>query len=295
MERPQHRCIYTILRSGGDSHALTHSGRIHPKSARVVARYSVFVRLSRLYLWMIAGTVAAGVAVLGNEFFGIVYARGLGEMLFVCLILALGYAIVGLVCATVYERGKSPRLMRSGMIIGLVALVCWFAALLVPPLREEFATVRLVIWPTVWACLMMFVGVLLLLPMYDGWRWWLRVVAMCLLAAFALFIAGAVTLYPYPSLYMSSGEWDEAAWQRLWRYEQRAYQIGGAIALLAGGALATTLVAGVMHMISGRATQMATARTTYWLRCPRCGREQEALTGEYHCTQCRLRTKVELT
>ncbi|HVP72545.1 MAG TPA: hypothetical protein VMS30_02325 [Phycisphaerales bacterium] len=250
------------------------------------------MRLSRLYLWTIAGTVAAGVAALANEFLGIIYARDLGEVLFVCMILTLGYAIVGLACATVYERGKSPGLMRSGMIVGLVALVGWFAALLVPPLREEFDTVRVVIWPTVWACLMMLVGVLLLLPMYDGWRWWLRGVTLCLLGAFGLFIAGAVTFYPYPPMV---GSWESAAWEQLQRYEEGAYQIGGAIALLAGGALATTLIAGIMHAISGRAKQIATVRTPYWLRCPRCGRAQQAVTGEYHCTQCRLRTKVEFT
>jgi Zn finger protein HypA/HybF involved in hydrogenase expression len=186
--------------------------------------------------------------------------------------------------------------MSSGMTIGLAALGCWIAFAFLPAMQMEDETVlRVVMWPTNWSCLMMLVGALLMLPLHDGWGWWLRASTFWLLALLAMFIAAAFTLYPARSTAYGPYGWDENAWERQRNYEVAAFKIGGALSLIAAAALLTTIIAGVMRALSGRSAESELEQSPYWLQCPRCGREQQAHTGEYHCAQCRLRTKVVLT
>jgi hypothetical protein len=205
-------------------------------------------------------------------------------MLLATFALMLVYAVVGLGCAAAYENGKAPRLMRSGMIIGLIGLLGWIACLLMPGMQEPYTAIRVLIWTTVWPCLMTLVGLLLLLPLHSGWRWWCRALTFVLLASLALFVAGAFSLYP-------------ADGSNRWEYENDAARIGWALALVAAGSMAATLVVGIAGALTGRAAVPTTAapRAAYWLACPRCGREQEAFTGDHHCIACNLRTRVEFT
>jgi hypothetical protein len=248
------------------------------------------MRLSRVYLWSIAAIVIAGVVMVINQFSGMVYLRFGGEI-FVSLLLALAYSVIGLVCAAVCENGKARIFMRSGMILGFIAIGCCIAMTFIPAMQMNYTPIRLFIWPTVWAALMMLVGVLLLLPMHDGWRRTLRSCAIILLSVLALYVAAGYTFYPGWS-YSPSGVWNEDMWRMTRIYEEVALRGGLVLVFLAAAAFASSVIIGVMTALSGRAVEANVVRKAYWLQCPRCGQEQEALTGEHHCTACKLRTKV---
>ena len=255
------------------------------------SRYPVVMRLSRLYLWLIAACVLVGAFVLINSsFLPLVYVPG-SEMFVAFCSIALAYAVVGLGCSAVYERGRARGFMISGMIVGLLAAIGWPALFLSPGWEDSFAAAMVLIWASIWSCLMMLIGLVLLLPMQSGWRRAVRASTIVMLAALGLFVACAFTFHPQPT----SSQWSEADWQRSYEYERAAEQIGWSLALLTLGSLATTLIVGIAGALTGRTIPGTSPRVTYWLQCPRCGREQEALTGEHHCVDCRLRTRVELT
>jgi hypothetical protein len=247
------------------------------------------MRLSRLYLWTIAATIIAAVALMLNELLGAMYLPSAWPIVGI-LSIVLGYSVVALGCAAAYENGKAPRLMRSGMIIGLIALATALAIAFTPDLRQTFAPIRFFVWLTIWPCLMSVSGLLLLLPMHSGWRWRLRASTLIALTVLALFIGGAYAFYPDVQYDGGRHDWDFAR-----RYEDGALQIGLALSMLVAALLATTLLVGIMTALTGRsAAPQPVARLPYWLQCPRCGREQQALTGDYHCTACNLRTRMDL-
>lgn len=259
--------------------------------------YDPPVRWSRVYLWAILSTVVAAIVLFLVQISNAVYFRQIGELLAACA-MAFGFAVLGLACAAACENGKSPMFMRSGMIAGAIALACWVALLFVPMLQMSARTsmwpLRVFIWPTVWAALMAFVGMLLLLPMYSGWRWGLRAFTILLLGAFALFIAAAYAFYPDVTYTQANGGWDESAWQRRMDYARVVEPIGAAMSILSAGAVGVTLIVGLIGALTGRTAAAATSTPTpYWLTCPRCGCEQEARTGEHACVSCKLRTRID--
>jgi hypothetical protein len=246
------------------------------------------MRLSRWYLWLIAVCVLAVIALLINAQLMMIAVPGL-EVWISILAMTVGYALIGLGCAAPYENGRAPWLMRSGMIVGAIALVAWGVIIVTPELQVTMAPTRICTWLTIWPCLMALSGLLLLLPLNDGWRLMLRGTTVLLLALMGLYVGCAVWFYPDPA----SGAWN---YQQRWEYEETAYRIGGGLAALVGGSLATTIVVGLAGVMTGRSAQPSTTpRQPYWLQCPRCGREQEALTGPYTCSSCNLRTRIELT
>ena len=249
------------------------------------------MRLSRAYLWLIAASMIVGLALLLNDqVTPMIYVPNGLALVGVCG-MTMVYAIVGLGCAAAYENGKAPRLLRSGMIIGLIALVGWGMLVLSPGLHGTMGPLRALMCITLWPCLMMLCGLLLLLPMHRGWRWWLRAIAIAMVTALALFIAGAYALCPdVPNL-----AWNSDAWQRAMDYEERATEIGAGIAMLTGGAVAATVIIGLVGAMTGlSAPEQPMMRRRYWLQCPRCGREQDALTGDHHCIACSLRTRIDV-
>lgn len=256
--------------------------------------YAIGVRWSRVYLWTILATAASAIVLFIFEVIGATYLPLMGE-LFASLLLAFGFAVIGLACAAAAENGKSPVLMRSGMALGAVALLSWVVVIFIPVLQISSLPMRLFVWPTVWACLMALIGILFLLPMHGGWRWGLRCVTMVATSALGLFIAGAFTLYPGDSFVGAGGTWDEAVWERQRHFEEAVVPIGAAMTMLTAGLLVTTVIIGLVGMLTGR-TFAATsiAPIPYWLQCPRCGCEQEARTGEYSCVSCKLRTRIDL-
>jgi hypothetical protein len=246
------------------------------------------MRLSQLYLWTIAGTIIAAIALLLNELLAFVFVPSALAIVGI-LALVLSYAVIALGCAAAYENGRAPRLMRSGMIIGAIALVCGALIALTPSLQETSGPLKLFIWLTVWPCLMSISGPLLLLPMDTGWRWRMRAGTLIMLTVLGWFIACAFSFYPDPQGYYDQGSWELAR-----RYENGATQIGVALGMLTGALLAITLIVGILGALTGQqASSQPVARLAYWLQCPRCGREQEALTGDHRCIACNLRTRIE--
>jgi hypothetical protein len=253
------------------------------------------VRFSRVYLLAIILSVLATAAVVAAAIFWMSFA---GEELFASALIVLAYFVVGFGCAVALENGKRPRLMISGMIVGIVGLGCWMVYLWVDPFQWEYDVARLAVWPTVWACLMALIG-LLLLP-DRPLRWWrlMRLATIFLLLVFGVHVALAVTFYPDRSgaRLNDLSRWDV----RL--YEDVAFRFGGTLISLACASLAMTLIGlwiakmrPIPPSIVERDSADGRERVAYWLRCPRCGCEHEAKTGVHHCVRCGLRARVELT
>jgi hypothetical protein len=242
------------------------------------------MRLSRIFTWCLIASVLLAPTVPIALFYVLPFYvdpwpfAAIGALVVAFFIVALG-------CAVSRENGRAPRLMASGMIVGALALAGWIAAVCLANGREFETWLRLIVWPTGWACLMMLLG-LVLLPR-RGWRWWvwLRGITIALLALMAAFICLAVTFQP-------TYDWRWGPHPRV--YDEQALRYGALLALFTVGAMvATFLSPWMMALIEKPGGRVASV--PYRLLCPRCGRRQSARTGEHHCTRCGLRIQVELT
>ena len=250
------------------------------------------MRLARVYLWLLAlGVTAAGLVVL-NEMSGFVYLRQSDVAIAISLLIT-GYSIVGLCCAAVHDNGRLRRLMRVGMIMGLGGTACWIGLIAMEDLGDIPLYVTLAVALSSIAGAIAISGLLSLLPLRSTMHRGMRVTAIVGLALLAAYVVGAFALAPqspYPY-----GGWASADWQRYHEYEESAYRIGSAMAMLTGLLTAATLVVGVLDLLTARGRPPVQPARSYWLQCPRCGCEQNATTGEHRCARCGLRTKVELT
>ncbi len=196
--------------------------------------------------------------------------------------LAIGYLIVAMCCAVALESGRAPRLMRSGIIAGAIALMGWYVIVAMQPPWDRMVNYqRVLIWPTCWAGVMMLMGLLLLPQPHQKWWVVMRRVTFVLLELFAALVAAAFTFYPGPE-------------QSNFEYEEAFGRIGGVLGLLAGGGVVFTFLAAWLPRFSGP-VQSVTERRAYWLRCPRCQNEHDAVTGKHVCEECGLRIQVELS
>jgi hypothetical protein len=240
------------------------------------------MRLSRILLWAIAVTAVLTIVAplvlfyypIGRLQLAVVVGAG---------ILLLLYLVCAMTCAVAMESGRAPRLMRSGMIAGAIAIVSWLGLIAIEPDWPILLAVqRVIIWPSVWVCLMMLVALTLMPRPHQ--RWWLalRNVTIGALALVAIHIALAFTFYPNA---------DE--WQTQREYEDAAVRVGGALAVLAAAMMIfTMLTAWAPRFLGDRVTHRP--QLSYWLRCPRCEYEQSATTGAHACARCGLNVRVEV-
>ncbi len=246
------------------------------------------MHLSRLLLWALAvavvATFAATIAGILNPIVMPNAWKLLGSG-----VLAVVFLGVALGCALPLENGRAPRLMCSGIAMGIAALVGWVCAVWLADYMTIFVWQRVVTWPTTWACLMMLIGLLLLPKARRGWWMWLRRASIVLLALLAAHICLATTFYPDYGWQAT-----EDQWEKVWRYETFAYRTGGVLALLAGGGVVVTFLVAWLPGLTGR-PETEVERLSYWVQCPRCKAEQQALTGTYACRDCRLQMRVEVT
>lgn len=213
-------------------------------------------------------------------------------------ILCMAYCVIGVLCSTALERGRSPVIMRSGIWSGgIVLAVC--VILLVLAFqgagfnRQIDQWMRVLVWPFLWPC---FVGILaMLLVPRCPLRVWpaLRTTAVVLTALLAISIAGTVTFYPDASNVPYPVPSDY--WEARREFGKATEIIISLLSIAAGAAIAITLLIACLP-----ATMFASAaaangeRKRYMLTCPRCGNRHEAATGEHHCAQCGLRVVVNL-
>jgi len=250
------------------------------------------MKLTKLCLWAIAVTV---VLTIGTYFLPWFLPLGqIEEWIFVGVgILILVYFCVALGCAVALEKGRLPRLMRSGIAIGAVALVGWISMIFFEMYDLPLDWYVVLYWPTSWACLIMVIGLLLLPEPRAKWWMQLRRITIALFILLALIICLAVTFHPRNNAW-STGTFNEVSWQQNRAYEEAAAKYGWVIGLLScGGALFVWLAAAFIKPTQDAASNIE--RTSYWLSCPRCGLQQQAMTGSDTCKQCNLQIRVQLT
>ncbi len=235
------------------------------------------MRLSRLLVWGMPATAGA-TALLFAGFFYVPPMRDWVQEPTKILaggLLTMTYLAVAIVCAVCAERGRTPRLMRSGLIIGFAGLLNMYAALV----TESSTLLRLALWPAMWGMLVALIGLLLLPQRRPGWWLWARGATIVLVTLLAAVICIGVS---FSSPLSRSRQWDEIA-----------LRIGWSVAFLAGGAAAATML-GVWIPGLTAPPVASTAPRPYRLRCPRCGTGQEAVTGEHHCSSCGLKIRVDV-
>lgn len=243
------------------------------------------MRWSRFFLWAIAATIVLMIAVVAGAYY-FPYQMPPAEITIGCGTLLFLYLVVGLGCSVPLENGRAPRLMRSGIILGALALVAWCAGLMIANhgqngTGETFF--KIIIWPTTWACLMMLVGLVLMTRKASGWRMSLRRGTILLLILLAAHICLGITFYP-----------DGDDWETRNAYEDITFRAGGVMALVTGAAIAMTFLSAWLGRGSAEPPQGA-KRLPYWFHCPRCEEEQTSTTGSSHCRRCGLRIRVEMS
>jgi len=243
------------------------------------------MRLSRILLWAIA--ITAGLTVILPV---VLYQYPIGALRIESVVMAgvflMIYLVCAMTCAAAMERGRWPLLMRSGILAGGIAMLVWLGIIATqPPGNFVLQVQRFNIWPTVWLGLMMLVAITLLPPARA--RWWilLRATTILALSLLALEVACAFAFYP---------DYNFNDWEGVYRYEEYAVRIGGVLALIAGVLMFfTMLTAWIPHFLGDKV--IVAGRLPYWLRCPRCQREQSAHTGLHECQQCGLKVRVDIT
>ncbi len=243
------------------------------------------MRLTRLVLWgMVAAVGLTVLALVASLMFPLVMPQ-VQDLLPTGIFVVLAHG-VAFGCAVAREQGRAPRLMLSGIGAAAAALVACLVMIWVKGAADFDELGVIVTWPTVWACLVMVIGLLLMPRPRPGWWIWMRRASFVLLVVLAAHICLAVTLYPAVG---AAGDWD-----RVSRYEEIAQRIGGVLALLAGGLLVAVFLGVWVPGLAPLPARAIEARP-YWLRCPRCHAEQRAVTGTSSCQRCGLRIRVEVS
>lgn len=234
------------------------------------------MRLSRLLVWGMAATVG-GTALLFIVFTYVPPMRGWVQepaKIIACGLFTIVYLAVAMVCTVCAEHGRAPRLMRSGLIGGLVGLLAMYVAI-VP---DSEVLMRIALPPAMWGMLMAVIGLLLLPQRRPGWWSWARAATIALVSLLAAVICIGVSFRP-------------PGWSEAW--VDSALRTGWSVAFLAAGAATATML-GVWIPGLAAPPVVSTTPRPYRLRCPRCGTGQEAVTGEHHCRSCGLKIRVEV-
>lgn len=240
------------------------------------------MRLSKLVLWAMVSTVGLTAATMGT-----LWLLALQSALLATLatgVLVLCYLGVAFGCAVALERDRAPWLMVSGIVAGLVALIAWITEIWVFRMGGPIEVV--ITWPAAWALLALAIGLLLLFKRRKGWWIALRRSSFVLLAVLAAQVCLTQTLSPGVLLERSVLAEPE--------YGRLAARLNGAMSLLAAGAVVTVLVGAWIPGLAS-SPEADSPRRRFWLQCPRCRHEQQALTGAGCCAGCGLRIRVELT
>lgn len=202
------------------------------------------------------------------------------------LLLIMIFLGVALACSAVRDRGIMPRRMLSGVVVSL-GVVGGHVAVIVTQRLLYDAELLIVAWwiGTTWSMLMALTG-LLALPA-PRVRWWQ-----------ALRRTTVVILYVVAALYMI-GVWLHPEVTPFWALlgfshgHDAAEFLGrgaAALTLLAGGFVAATF----LTMWATPPLVGETKQLLLWLRCPRCGTEQNRRTGDGRCDRCGLRIRVQV-
>jgi hypothetical protein len=235
------------------------------------------MRLSKICLW---GMAVATVATLLSPVVATVFpAVSDPARLFGSGLIVLAFFGVTMGAAAVIDNGHVPKLMWSGVAVGALAAALWITALWTATGNSFLVWQKLFTWLIAYACFVMITGVLLLVRAEVPWHRWLRRVTIVLVGLLGLQIALATSLHPG---YGSGPVGD---------YEINAARLGAVIGLLAAGGVAGTLIGAWLCRVSGWAAPVL----DYWIRCPRCGREQSLRTGASACAQCGLAVKLEVS
>lgn len=239
------------------------------------------MRLTRLVLWgMVAAVGLTVLALVASLMFPLVMLQW-EDLLPTGIFVVLAHG-VAFGCAVAREQGRAPRLMLSGIWAAAAALVACVVMIWVEGAADFDELGVIVTWPTVWACLVMVIGLLIMPRARPGWWIWMRRASFVLLAVLAAHICLAVTFYP------------AVGWEQRYEYEQIAQRIGGVVALLASGSIVAVFL-GVWVPGLAPLPARAVEPRPYWLRCPRCHAEQRAVTGTSPCQRCGLRIRVEVS
>jgi hypothetical protein len=246
------------------------------------------MRWSRILLWCLPATVVPTILVpmwlvYASAGYGAPYrAVGTGLLLIAFIVFALG-------CAAALDRGRLPGLLRSALVVGAVALIGWIGMVWLARRQTELLWLKFSVWPTCWAGLMMLIGLLMLPQRRALWWIWLRRATIVLLAVLALNIGVSVTGMTRYDPYASHAELASR-----WRWENITGRISAVLALLAAPALLATFLSPWLMGLGGR-DDGAEASDSYWLQCPRCDAEQQAMTGSHHCSRCGLLVRLEVS
>ena len=239
------------------------------------------MRLTQLVLWgMVAAVGLTVLALAASLMFPLVMLQW-EDLLPTGIFVVLAHG-VAFGCAVAREQGRAPRLMLSGIWAAAAALVACVVMIWVEGAADFDELGVIVTWPTVWACLVMVIGLLIMPRARPGWWIWMRRASFVLLAVLAAHICLAVTFYPAVN------------WEQRYEYEQIAQRIGGVVALLASGSIVAVFL-GVWVPGLAPLPARAVEPRPYWLRCPRCHAEQRAVTGTSPCQRCGLRIRVEVS
>lgn len=239
------------------------------------------MRLTRLVLWgMVAAVGLTVLALVASLMFPLVMLQW-EDLLPTGILVVLAHG-VAFGCAVAREQGRAPRLMLSGIWAAAAALVACVVMIWVEGAADFDELGVIATWPTVWACLVMVIGLLVMPRARPGWWIWMRRASFVLLAVLAAHICLAVTFYP------------AVGWEQRYEYEQIAQRIGGVVALLAGGSIVAVFLGVWVPGLAPLPARAVEARP-YWLQCPRCHAEQRAVTGTSPCQRCGLRIRVEVS
>lgn len=254
--------------------------------------YPISMKLSKLCLWAIAGTVVLTICTYFIRSFLIMPQFSQLRILVLGILILLSLC-VALGCAVALEKGRMPQLMRTGIVSGAIALSGWIAMGFYNDGSAEGVWNTVLVWPTSWACLMMAIGLLLLPEPRSKWWIHLRRVTIALFVLLGATICLAVSFHPGDPVGGQIFPYDYEHYERVNQYEKIASKIGFVIGFLAcGGALFVWLA--VVFVKPATIEDSTTNHSSYWLTCPRCGSQQQAMTGSDTCNQCNLQIKVQL-
>ncbi|UCD73866.1 MAG: hypothetical protein JSV91_08705 [Phycisphaerales bacterium] len=153
------------------------------------------MRLSRVLLWCLAGAVVFSIVV--PTLVAFTAARNWVDpenlvLLGINIVLFTGAALC---CAIIMERGRAVPWMRSAIVASAFCGAGWSLALFLSTGSNEWLWGLLLIWPTVWAGLMLVIGILLLPRDRGGWWRWMRLATIGITSVLAVYICLAATIF----------------------------------------------------------------------------------------------------
>jgi len=173
------------------------------------------MRLSRILLWGLLIVAAATVLLVAGSFIHPWFMPAQEEIIQIGVVAVL-YVALALGCAVVMERGRARALMGSGIAFGAIALGIFTVAIFLTGPVPSWVWEKAIVWPAVWACLVLVIGILLLPG--DRGRWWkfLRRLAIVLTSFLAAHYCLAVTCSGLDILWCGWWSWNNTLLWPTW-------------------------------------------------------------------------------